>query len=376
MAIDPDRELDAIYRISSRIAYWSPKGQQEVFFAPLNELLSRILSEGTMADFQVFFNRVILPASENGAAPTPSLVDWRQACRDFAYYIGNDSYRAIVDGGWISRFEKPHVLWFFRTLLLHCREGREALIDRIVEDRRIATEKRALFCHAAFKAEVTVVRHGRDFIDLPRFWHCNRSICDRVMDTKNCVQHEAIKNFCVPRHGGRLPAALEKGVAGDNYAVFEINRELENRRIGGAMLEHLIRSHAVRCFTGLLAHHPEAVFKLRSPEEWLVTVCRCAGDDFAVATVKELERQFPGIVGRTRDPWGNTPLWNTFINPNPTATLRAELLRFGCDPDAKNEWELSYRLVRDNDPKVLRRQFEDAPPPGDDTPAGGITCGE
>ena len=159
------------------------------------------------------------------------------------------------------------------------------------------------------------------------------------------------------RHDGfRASAAMEIGVADDSFAVFELNRELEARKIGDPMLEHLIRNDAVRCFTGLLSRHPDRVFKLRSPQEWLITVCRYARDKLAVAAVDELERQFPGVVGQTRDPWGNTPLWNTLANAHHVETLQTELLRFGCDPDAENAWGLSYRLVRENAP--------DGPPGG------------
>ena len=66
------------------------------------------------------------------------------------------------------------------------------------------------------------------------------------------------------------------------------------------------------------------------------------------AALPELERQFSGVAVRARDPWGNTALWNTMVNPNPTEKLRAELLRLGCDPDEQNSYGLSYRLVRDN----------------------------
>lgn len=105
-----------------------------------------------------------------------------------------------------------------------------------------------------------------------------------------------------------------------------------------------------------MSHHPEWGFKLRSPEEWLLTVCRCADEELAVAAVGEYERQFPGIVAAARDPWGNTPLWNTFVNPKPTGKLRAELLRLGCDPNAKNEWELSCQLLADNDPEKCKHR--------------------
>ena len=161
------------------------------------------------------------------------------------------------------------------------------------------------------------------------------------------------------RHDGfRASAAMEIGVARDSFAVFELNRELEARKIGDSMLEHLIRSDAARCFTHILAHYPERVFKLRSPQEWLITVCREAREKLAVAAVNELERQFPGIVGKTRDPWGNTPLWNTLANVHHVEMLQTELLRLGCDPDAKNEWGLSYRLLEDNDPDRYHHENE------------------
>ena len=159
------------------------------------------------------------------------------------------------------------------------------------------------------------------------------------------------------RHDGfRASAAMEIGVADDSFAVFELNRELEARKIGDPMLEHLIRNDAVRCFTGLLSRHPDRVFKLRSPQEWLITVCRYAREKLAVAAVDELERQCPGVAAAARDPWGNTPLWNTLANAHHVETLQTELLRFGCDPDAENAWGLSYRLVRENAP--------DGPPGG------------
>ena len=354
MAIDVGRGIDELYAL---VRLCRPRYGGDAFFPQMNALFSRILHEGSMADFQIFFDRVILPASENGAAADPVLIDWREACRDFAYYMDGDNYRAIVDGGWIPRFEKTHVEWFFRALLLYDRQGREELVDRIVTDRWIAAETRALFCHAVFKAKVSLWRHGREFIDLPRFWYCNRSTCARIADTKNCVQHKAIKKISVPRNGKfHWSATMVVGVVRDNFAVFELNREIEDRKITDAMLEALIRSDAVGCFTGLLSHHPEEVFELRTPEEWLLTVCRCAKEDFAVAAVNELERLFPGLVVRTRDPWGNTPLWNTFVNSNPTEKLQKELIRLGCDPDVQNEWGLTYRLVRDNTPEKMRKK--------------------
>ena len=132
-----------------------------------------------------------------------------------------------------------------------------------------------------------------------------------------------------------------------------MNREFENRQVCDSLLQHLINRNAAKCFAYILAKYPERVFKLRSPQEWLLTVCRCAGDELAVAAVDELERQFPGIVGSTRDPWGGNPLWSTFCKLGPKEKLREELIRFGCDPDEENEWGISFRLLLENSPQTI-----------------------
>ena len=116
MAIDVKRELDELY---PRSQLYTPRYYIAKVFPRLNKLLVTILNEGAMADFQVFFDRVVSPAAENGAASDPALVDWRQACRDFAYYMDDGNYRAVVEGNWLTRFEKPHILWFFRNLRLY-----------------------------------------------------------------------------------------------------------------------------------------------------------------------------------------------------------------------------------------------------------------
>ena len=342
---------------------------RDAISAGMNKLLSRILKNGTMADFEVFFDFMRSLGDDGRKNPFSAanpigeegdrISGMRRIMHEFGMNylfrdfnsVDDDNYATMLDAGWIPRFEGAHLRWFYGVLFRRYRRDEWTHIDRILADRRLSAANRALLYHAVFDSEVTLSRKTRGFVRMPRLWYYNRSICDRIIEVMDCPEHAKVKKLSVFWRGELyLPDAMESGVSGDRLAVFEMNRQLEDRRVDDAMLEHLIRCDALRCFTGLLSHHPGEVFKLRSPEEWLLTVCRCVKEKFAVAVVDEIARQFPGIVGRTRDPWGNTPLWNTFVNPNPTEKLRAELIRLGCDPDAENEWGLSYRLLKENAP--------------------------
>lgn len=327
MAIDIDKEMGELFPLEHHGAHDELLGE---YMDRKTELFERILRERSLSGFRSFYDRF---------RDDPYLFDIN--CEDF---------KSIFGDWWLSHLEIPHLQWIYRRYL-HVSRDVITLIGDIVTNRRIAAKKRAVFGHAMFDCRDTAARSPRGFIGLPFFWHCDRVICGQIMDVKSCREHRLIRRIGVRRHDGfRASAALEGGVGRDSFAVFELNREIEDRPIDDSMLEHLIRRDAARCFAGLLAHRPEAVFKLRTPGEWLLTVCRYAKDGLAVAAVNELEREFPGVVRRTRDPWGNTPLWNTFFNLEPTEKLRAELIRFGCDPDEKNEWGLSYQMLRDNAP--------------------------
>ena len=348
MAIDVKRELERICRDGS--SSYPPSSDD------LNALLARILKGGSAEEFRIFFDSVIENRLAESASADLTLDEMlRPGLKDFPCLVDNKNYEALLSPRWLPRFAKRYLPLLCDTLRRRYGAGWRSGLAEVLANGRIAAEIRAALCGSIFGCEAFALRSPRGFIHLPPLWYYNRDICGRIMDVKGCREHRMIRKICVSRHDGfRASAAMEIGVARDNFAVFELDRELEDRKIDNRMLEHLIRRDAARCFTGLLSRHPGRVFKLRSPAEWLVTVCRYAGDELAVAAVNELERQFPGIVGNTRDPWGNTPLWNTFVNEKPTAGLRKELLRFGCDPDARNEWGLSYQLLEDNDPEKMR----------------------
>ena len=291
--------------------------------------LSRIIRSGRMGAFKIFFETYI----GNGRYLEGSLKD----------------HEAILEPLWMSRFERPHLRWIYRQLLVE--DKHLQYTAKIVMDRRIAADRRALCFHAVFDTKTRVMLSPEGAV-LPQFWWYNRSAWNHYVFRigKNSEDAFAGRLAIFIRREPRLSDAMRQGIGDDSVSVFEINRMLENRRISDSLMKLLIASNAIKCFTYILANYPETVFRLRSPQEWLLTVCRCAEEKFAVATVNELERQFPGIVAGTRDPWGNTLLWNTFFNYEQTKNLRSELIRLGCDPDAENELGLSYRLLIDNAP--------------------------
>ena len=295
-------------------------------------LLKQVLAGRSMADFETFFERFFNIGS---------------------VYLGLDNFPAMFGVWWMSRFRKIHLFWIYGNLRKEFRALR--ILGKFIADKRIPASRRAFFYHAVFESRVRwSIRRDCQPI-LPDFWWDNRNVWGEYVDRVRSDSPDAhIRRRGLSRRSKfEISDALAKTLAKDCVSAFEITRQLENRRLSDSLMQKLIEADAGRCFVQMLTEHPDKVFKLRSPEEWLFTVCRHARDGFAVAAVNELERQFPGIVARSRDPWGNTPLWSTFFNAGPMERLRPELIRFGCDPDSENASGLSYRLLYDNDPTEL-----------------------
>lgn len=305
------------------------KGKTCLWESPARMVLDRIVHHGDIGDFRNFIARF-----------TDSF--------DSIHLIGCD---AMYGPRWMARFGPTELWWLYQRLVeadLHLK-----YTARVVADRRIAAEKRAYLCHAVFDASVNAT-FSPGMIVLPHFWWYNRIAFGKYVDNvRNNDSNVFIKRLdlglAVPRFFDRPM----KGVKEDEPAVFEIERELENRRISDSLMRMLAQYDAAKCFTMLMRRHPETVFKLRTPQEWLLAVCRDARPGFAAAAVREIERQFPGIAAETRDMWGNTLLWNTLNNDFSMDEAQNDLIRFGCDPDEENDLGLTYRLLRDNDPGKL-----------------------
>ena len=321
---------------------------------PLDEaenLLRYILKNGSMADFQRLFD--CIRSAYATSKYRKGVYFFLDPTFNLFSRLNRDHYTAMLEDGRLSRFEIPLLVWFYYDLRRRCECGDQTSIGQILADRRITEDKRALLCHAVFYAV-----SGHESERTP-FWMYGQSVSKNLKEYRDHDEYDAVRRISVsPRIKFHVPFKVLGMIVNDKCSLFELNRQFEGRRICDSMLECFIHCTAVQCFTYHLSHYQKQVFRLRSPEEWLFTVCRCAKEKLAVAAVNEIERQFPGIVASARDPRGNTLLWNTFVNENPTEELREELIRLGCDPNAKNKWDLSYQLLKDNDPNELLKHEE------------------
>ncbi|MBR4662775.1 MAG: hypothetical protein IKO93_02775 [Lentisphaeria bacterium] len=140
---------------------------------------------------------------------------------------------------------------------------------------------------------------------------------------------------------------IMEAIRQDSVPLFEKSRKIERLDISITMLNFLLRSDAVKCFVHLLDHYPRQVFKLRSAEEWLFTVCHDVCEKTAILVILWLEAKKPGIIATARDPWGNTLLWHTLARGKAEEIQRTLIFR-GCDANAANQWGLSFRIVKRN----------------------------
>ena len=105
----------------------------------------------------------------------------------------------------------------------------------------------------------------------------------------------------------------------------------------------------------------DEIFSLRTPEEWLFTICNYFPGGAAVSFIKQVEDKFPGIVKNARDPWGNNLLWHTFYNEvvwnelyarNERNLVQQCLIDLGCAPDEKNALGSCFNSVMENTPEA------------------------
>ena len=240
--------------------------------------------------------------------------------------------------------------------------------------RFLATcEKMSFFCKMRYCASVIMSKWIPDakralfwnvMIDLPYPWSgvpdesFTRDVfIDNDDARRSLLYHEKdgekrdfVRNTEISRRDIKGTAELiwGRGIRQDSVSIFEMYRQMAGRKITITMLHCLLRFNAVKCFVYLLTNFTKQVYKCRSPEEWLFTVCRNTSAETAIPIVRWIEEDRPGIVANVRDPWGNTLLWNTLHNRHSVGKLQNVLASLGCDPDALNQWGLSFRIVKEN----------------------------
>jgi len=210
----------------------------------------------------------------------------------------------------------------------------------IIMSEWIAAEKRAMFWH--------VLKNGTS-----QNW-CDTMFPDIDSARKNFLYHIAPgeKNDFMQRttirtkHFEETEGLLE-GIHRDSVSVFEQNRQIAGQNITLALLHFLLQSNALKCFMHIIENFPKQVFEYRTAEEWLFTICHDVSEKTAIPIILWVEKMRPGIIAQSRDPWGNTLLWHTLAREDADA-LQRTLIFNGCDANAKNQWGLSWRLVKEN----------------------------
>jgi len=106
---------------------------------------------------------------------------------------------------------------------------------------------------------------------------------------------------------------IEKSIEIDSVSSFEINRSLLGLDIGVSLIDYLIWKGAINIFSYLLIKYPDAMFRIRSKDNWLFAILNSnLTRNKTLLFIEAFENMEPGICSRIRDPWGNSLLAYTF----------------------------------------------------------------
>ena len=161
-----------------------------------------------------------------------------------------------------------------------------------------------------------------------------------------------------------LPLQILQAIKNDSASELEIACLLNNKKISLNIMYAILTYQAENIIHFLFEKHSDEIFSLRTPEEWLFTICNYFPGTSAASFIKHVEEKFPGIVKNARDPWGNNLLWHTFYNEIVWKLRYARckrnfvqqcLIDLGCDPNEKNNLGLCFNLVTKN----TREAWED-----------------
>ena len=227
----------------------------------------------------------------------------------------------------------------------------------IVHSNKLDARKKALFWNLLSK--LTVSSYSKY---IPEYFLCKDIFSDNVYASYPRLFRDKQWNtydFIRERMLGTL-ACFTRSVKPDNelldiinhdYAsLFAMYHHLRGKKLTKAMLVYLLLHNAPKCFSYLLGCCSiRELYKYRTPEAWLFTVCRNCHAGIAVPLIRVIEEDIPGLIAKTRDPWGNTLLWNTLVNHNDSVEeIQNTLIDLGCDPDTTNQWGLSFTIIKEN----------------------------
>ena len=226
-----------------------------------------------------------------------------------------------------------------------------------VHASRLDTKKKALFWNLLSK--LTISSYSEYIPD--EFWYKDiftdsiyasypRVFRDKQWNTYDFIRERMLATLTCFTRSIKPDNELLDIINHDYASLFAMYHHLRGKRLTKAMLLYLLLHNAQKCFSYLLGCCSiRELYKYRTPEAWLFTVCRNCHAGIAVPLIQVIEEDIPGLVANAHDPWGNTLLWNTLVNHNDSVEeIQNTLINLRCDPDASNQWGLSFQIVKEN----------------------------
>lgn len=141
-----------------------------------------------------------------------------------------------------------------------------------------------------------------------------------------------------------IPQTLSQAIHTDDVATFEIlHTTLRGHHMTRSTAKIILANRAYR----ILMSRPDQIEKVLQPEEMLF-YCVSSLDDNALPLIDFLEQRHPGLVANARDLYGNNALWyglHRFGSIRCQPKTEQRLLELGCNPNATNCLDLSYRSM-------------------------------
>ena len=141
-----------------------------------------------------------------------------------------------------------------------------------------------------------------------------------------------------------LSQKMDQAMGGDSISLFELELTLSGKKLTASLLREIMHYRAYNIISHLLRQRTKAMTAILAPQDWLVCCCSCA-DGQGIKVLDTLEELYPGI-SKTKDKLGNTPLWYCLYKSG-REELEEALIKYGCDPDARNHLNLSYNLCKE-----------------------------
>ena len=230
-------------------------------------------------------------------------------------------------------------------------------LTSIISSNKIDTQKKALFWN--LRSKLTISSYSKyipeeflykDVFTDSVYASCPRLFRDKQWNTYDFIRERMLATLACFTRSVKPDNELLDIINHDYASLFAMYHHLRGKKLTRAMLVYLLLHNAPKCFSYLLSCYSiRELYKYRAPEAWLFTVCRNCHAGIATPLIHVIEEDIPGLVAKTRDPWGNTLLWNTLVNHNGSVEeIQNTLIDLGCDPDALNQWGLSFRIVKGN----------------------------